>query len=84
MGETVAVTTRISIQDKHLLDRLAESTGRTRTFLIARAVRDYLENQAWQIEEIQKAIAEAEAGDFAKEKEVETFFAKWKVQGQVA
>ena len=31
----------------------------------------------WQIEEITKALAEADAGDFATEKEMEALFKKW-------
>jgi predicted transcriptional regulator len=77
MSETVAVTARISAQDKEQLDNLATSTGRTKGYLITRAIQEYLQNQAWQIEEIKRAIEEAEAGDFASEEEVEAFFAKW-------
>jgi len=77
MSETVAVTARISIQEKEQLDSLSASTGRTKGYLISRAIQEYLQNQAWQIEEIKKAVGEADAGDFAGEEEVEAFFAKW-------
>jgi len=78
MSGTVSVTARIPSQDKERLEALAQSTGRTKGYLISKAIQDYLDNQAWQIEEIQKAIKEAEAGDFATEQETEAFFAKWR------
>mgnify|MGYP000906062879 FL=1 len=79
MGETISVTARIPVADKERLDRLAMATGRTRGFLISRAIQDYLANQAWQIEEIKKAVEEANAGELATEEETRVFFARWKV-----
>jgi predicted transcriptional regulator len=79
MGETIAVTARIPMEDKEKLDKLAMATGRTKGFLISKAIQDYLENQAWQIEEIRKGIQEADAGELATEEETEAFFARWKV-----
>ena len=78
MADTVSVTARIPSEDKERLEALATATGRTKGFLISKAIRDYLENNAWQIEETQKAIKEAEAGDFATDEETEAFFAKWR------
>ena len=37
----------------------------------------YLECEAWQIEETQKALQEAEAGDFATEAEADAVFSNW-------
>jgi RHH-type transcriptional regulator, rel operon repressor / antitoxin RelB len=79
MNDTVSVTARIPVEDKERLDALAESTGRTKAFLVARAIHEYLQNQSWQIEEIRKAVDEAEAGDFASDEEAEAVFARWKL-----
>lgn len=59
------------------LDALAVATGRTKSFLAGQAIRDFLDREAWQIAEIQQAISEAEAGDFASDTEVNTISAKW-------
>ncbi|WP_373526016.1 CopG family ribbon-helix-helix protein [Nostoc sp.] len=40
------------------------------------AIAAYLEMYQWQIEEIQKGIAEADAGDFASDEEVKAAFAR--------
>jgi RHH-type transcriptional regulator, rel operon repressor / antitoxin RelB len=79
MVDTISVTARIPVADKERLERLAMATGRTRGFLISRAIQDYLANQAWQIEEITKAVEEANAGELATEEETRVFFARWKV-----
>ncbi len=76
MGDTIAVTVGIPMEDKEKLDKLAMATGRTKAFLISNAIQDGLENQPWQIEEIRKGIQEADAGKFATDEEREAFFAR--------
>ena len=77
MNETVTITARIPAKNKERLEALARATGRKKGFLIAQAVEEYLETQAWQIEETLKAIKEADAGDFATDEELRAFRAKW-------
>ena len=36
----------------------------------AQAIREFVENNEWQIAEIRTALKEADAGDFASDKEV--------------
>lgn len=60
------------------LDALAAATGRTKSFLAGQAIRDYIDREAWQVAEIQQAISEADAGDFASDDEVNAISAKWK------
>ena len=59
------------------LASLAKATGRSKSFLAINALRDYLAREAWQIAEIQKALEEADAGDFATENEVSATLTKW-------
>lgn len=59
------------------LDQLAKATRRSRSFLAAEAIRDYLALNSWQIEEIHKALAEADRGEFATETEVQRVAKKW-------
>ncbi|AZC23137.1 MULTISPECIES: ribbon-helix-helix protein, CopG family [Pseudomonas] len=56
---------------------LAKATGRSKSFLAVDALREYLAREAWQIEEIQKALGEADAGDFASAEEVAAITGKW-------
>ncbi|AZD06824.1 Prevent host death protein, Phd antitoxin [Pseudomonas chlororaphis] len=59
------------------LAHLAKATGRSKSFLAVDALREYLAREAWQIDEIQKALTEAEAGDFASAKELDNVLTKW-------
>lgn len=59
------------------LNSLAEATGRTKSFLAVQAINDFVAREAWQIAEIQKAMAEADAGDFATDEEMRELDAKW-------
>lgn len=60
------------------LGDLAEATGRTKTFLAVQALRNFIDQEAWQIAEIKKGIAEADAGDFATDEEMRELDAKWR------
>ena len=61
------------------LTHLAKATGRSKSYLALDALREYLAREAWQIGEIQQAVAEADAGDFASTEEISTTLNKWGV-----
>jgi predicted transcriptional regulator len=71
------VTVRLEADKIAILDQLAKSDDRDRSYMIKVAIDEYLAHRQWRIEEIKKAITEADAGDFASEQEVEELFAKW-------
>lgn len=79
---TTTITVRLEDEVKDRLDRLAESTQRSKSFLAAEAIREFVANNEWQIAEIQKALAEADAGDFATDKDVEALARKWSVDAR--
>jgi RHH-type transcriptional regulator, rel operon repressor / antitoxin RelB len=68
---------RLPIELAGQLEALTKATGKTKSFLTVEALREYLETQAWQVQDIKTAIAEANHGEFASEKEVTRFFAKY-------
>lgn len=59
------------------LATLAKATGRSKSYLAVDALREYVAREAWQIEEIQKALNEADAGDFASAEDVRGIANKW-------
>lgn len=59
------------------LANLAKATGRSKSFLVIDALKEYLSREAWQIAELQRAVQEADAGDFASEDEVKAVMDKW-------
>ena len=75
--EKVSVTVRLDHEIVDFLDRLAEVEDRDRSYLIKRAVANYVEFHRWQIDEIRKAVEEAEAGLFATEETTDRLFSKW-------
>ena len=75
--EKMNVTIRLEKDAVEFLDELGKSLDRDRSYLIKEAVASYISLHKWQIEEIKKAIAEADAGLFASEEEVEELFRKW-------
>jgi predicted transcriptional regulator len=72
--EKINVTCRLSADDVEFLDELADSMERDRSYLIKKAVAEYIELHRWQMEETRRALAEADAGDFASDKEVKATF----------
>ena len=79
------MTIRLDDEIKDRLDELAKATHRTKSFLAAEAIQNYVVLNEWQIQEIQSAIKEADAGDFADEGDVNNIFNKWSSSGnQVA
>lgn len=59
------------------LDQLASATMRSKTFLATEALKNYLESESWQIQDIRQGLAQADAGDFASEAQVNAVFAKY-------
>jgi RHH-type transcriptional regulator, rel operon repressor / antitoxin RelB len=80
MSTTMTVRLEDEVKDK--LERLADSTQRSKSFLAAEAIRQFVENNEWQIAEIHAALAEAEAGDFASDKDLAEVAKKWKVNAR--
>lgn len=77
MTSSASITARIDEETRDRLERLAEATQRSKSWLVAEAVRAYVDEQAWQVEAIRQGLAEAEAGSFANDAEVEAVFAKY-------
>ena len=72
------MTIRLDDEVKDRLDKLADSTQRSRSFLAAEAIRDYVVTHEWQVTEIQAALTEADAGPFASDADVAALAAKWR------
>jgi len=64
------------------LENLAKATGRTKSFLALDALKEYLARESWQIADLQRAVEEADAGDFATDTEVASVMRKWKTNAQ--
>jgi RHH-type transcriptional regulator, rel operon repressor / antitoxin RelB len=71
MSESSVLTLRLDAKLKNQLDRLSKSMNRSRSFVAAQAIQEFVTVNEWQINEIKKGLAEADAGDFATDEEIQ-------------
>ena len=76
----MSTTMTIRLEDgiKNRLDQLANVTQRSKSFLAAEAIAAYVDTNEWQLAEIQVALTEAEARDYATEQDMTDLALKWK------
>jgi predicted transcriptional regulator len=74
---TAVLTLRVPEEIKDRLDKLAQATHRSKSFLVEEAIARYLDLEAWQIGEIEQAIEEADQGDFAKPADMANLLKKY-------
>jgi RHH-type rel operon transcriptional repressor/antitoxin RelB len=72
-SEKVSVTVRLDQETVAFLDKLANVEDRDRSYLIKQAVKNFVQLHRWQIEEIEEAVKEADAGLFLTDKESAQF-----------
>lgn len=75
--ETTTLTLRVPKEMKERLDKLADATHRSKSYLAGEALRQYIDLEAWQIGEIQQALKEADANDFASDAEIDAVVRKY-------
>ena len=62
---------RVSSELQDRLDAIADAIDRPRSWVVNRALEAFVASETWQIEEIKRGLAEADAGEFATDAEVE-------------
>jgi predicted transcriptional regulator len=70
-------TVRVDTGVKKRLERLAKSTGRSRSFLAAEAIGEYLDTNEWQVSGIKRAIASLDRGEGISHESVRDWIASW-------
>jgi RHH-type transcriptional regulator, rel operon repressor / antitoxin RelB len=79
-GEDMSSTTvsvRIDPAVKKRLEKLAKSTGRSRSFLAAEAINEYLDLNEWQVAGIEKAVASLDRGGGVSHERVKEWVSSW-------
>ena len=76
-AETVSTSFRVSKDKIERIDAIATSMGRSRNWLLNKALDDILDHQAWFVAEVQKGIEAADKGEFASPDEVTAIFNKY-------
>lgn len=72
-----AFTVRLPDDVTEKLDALAAKLDRSRSYVAAQAIGDYVIREAWQLADIEAGLSEAEKGDFATDAEVAATIAKY-------
>jgi RHH-type transcriptional regulator, rel operon repressor / antitoxin RelB len=75
--KSTTFTARVGAGAKKRLERLAKSTGRSRSFLAAEAINEYLEINEWQVAGIKRAIASLDRGEGVPHDHVKDWVASW-------
>ena len=70
-------TVRVDAVVKKRLEQLARSTGRSRSFLAAEAVAEYVDSNAWQVAGIRRAIASLNRGEGVPHEDVKAWVQSW-------
>lgn len=78
-----AFTVRLQDATTEKLDRLAKKLDRSRAYVAAQAIEDFIAREEWQLVEIEAGLAEAAAGDFATDSDVAAVFAKYKTPATI-
>jgi RHH-type transcriptional regulator, rel operon repressor / antitoxin RelB len=66
----INVTCRLDADEVAFIDSIASATERDRSYYIKKAISEFVTLQRYQIEEIQKAIREADAGQFVTDEKM--------------
>ncbi len=77
MGKMEVFTVRLPAELKAKIDELAKNTERSRSWVVNKAVENYVEYNDWFIEKVKEGIADADAGRFATPEEVQAVVDKW-------
>ena len=77
MGESSVLTLHLNPRLKRQLDRLSKAMSRSRSFVAAEAIREFVALNEWQIGEIRKGVEEADRGQFATDEEVTRTIRRW-------
>jgi len=70
-------TVRVDPTVKQRLEKLAKNTGRTRSYLAAEAITEYLDVNEWQVAGIKQAIASLDRGEGIAHQSVKDWVASW-------
>lgn len=76
-ASSTTFTVRIDQSVKKRLEQLSKYTGRSRSFLAAEALNEYLDVNEWQTAGIKKAIASIDRGRGVLHKHVKAWVQSW-------
>jgi RHH-type transcriptional regulator, rel operon repressor / antitoxin RelB len=79
MSDTTTITVRLDASLKTKLEALSQSTQRSKSWLAAEAIAAYVNQEAWQIQQIEAAVEQANRPDaeWVDHEAVSTWLKTW-------
>lgn len=77
MAETELVSVRVPIETAQRLKALAEAMQRSKSFLGAQAIEEFVAAHEWQLSAIREGIDAADAGDVVEHDRVAGWVESW-------
>lgn len=74
MATSTLLSVRVVPEIAARLEQLAEATERSKSYLAAEAIEEYLSLHEWQIQAIQKSLAEADRGEVVNFEDVKKYW----------
>ena len=74
---STTLTVRVDATEKKRLEALAKSTGRSRSFLAADAIKEYLDMNEWQVAGIKSAIQSIDSKGGVTHDDVKAWVNSW-------
>lgn len=74
---TTAFTVRVSDETASKLNQIAEKLDRSRAYMAAEAIEAFVEQQEWQLAEIEAGLDAADRGEFASAEDVAKVVGKY-------
>ncbi|WP_416409626.1 CopG family ribbon-helix-helix protein [Agrobacterium rosae] len=72
-----AFTIRVPDEVANRLNEIAQKLDRSRSYMAAQAIEDFVSREEWQLAEIEAGIAEADRGEFASDEDVAHVIGKY-------
>ena len=72
-----AFTVRVPDEIAERLDRLADKHDRSRSYMAAKAIEEFVAREEWQLAEIEAGLVEARSGQFASANDVAQVIARY-------
>lgn len=77
MAETTLISARVSPELAERLAALAEFTQRSKSYLAAQAIEEFINVQEWQVQAIREGIEAAKNGDVASHAQALAVLNSW-------
>lgn len=77
MKKPALLSIRVSQDLASRLEKLAQATERSRSYLAAQAIEEFIAVQEWQVEAIKDGVAAADRGELVSHDEALAMLGKW-------